>query len=72
MSTPAPVPPESPGWKPTQSTMGGAILGTAIAQLVTALIETFSHLAISAATGGAITTVCVAAAGYFFADGGRK
>lgn len=69
MNSPNPVP---PGWKPTTSTIGGAAVGTAIAQLVTALIQTFAHITISAETGGAITTVCVAAAGYLFVDGGRK
>ena len=65
--------PEPPtGWKPTQSTVGGAILGTAVAQLVAAAAETFLHTTFSSATGGAITTICIFTIGYFFPDGGRK
>ena len=75
MNTPDPLP-QLPapqvGWKPTQSTMGGALFGTAIAQLITALSQTFAHTDITAQTGGAITTVCIFTVGYFFPDGGRK
>lgn len=60
------------GWKPTTSTVGGAIFGTAVAQLVSASIETLWHLTLSSATGGAITTVCIFVIGYIFPDGGRK
>ena len=60
------------GWKPTTSTVAGALVGTAVAQLVAAGIETLSHAALSSATGGAITTVCIFVVGYLFPDGGRK
>jgi hypothetical protein len=70
MNDPNPIP--SQGWKPTQSTMGGALFGTAIAQVATAILETFTHNAISAQTGGAITTICIFIVGYLFPDGGRK
>lgn len=65
-------PDPSSGWKPTTSTVGGAILGTAVAQLITACIEQFAHITLNSQTGGAITTVCIFAVGYFFPDGGRK
>lgn len=71
MQNPEPDPPKA-GWTPTSSTVGGAILGTAFAQLITAGIETFSGHALSSGTGGAITTICIFLIGYFFPDGGRK
>lgn len=70
MNSPDPLPPN--GWRPTQSTVGGALLGAAISQVIIAFAETYWGYEISSQTSGAITTICVAAAGYFFPDGGRK
>ncbi len=74
MSTPTPVPPPPApsGWSPTTSTIGGGVLGGALAQIIVAVIEQTAHVTISSATAGAIATLCVVAAGYFFPDGGRK
>lgn len=69
---PIPVSPPVRGWQPTTSTMAGAVLGGALAQLVAAGIETLSHVPLSSATAGALSTVCVFAVGYLFPDGGRK
>ena len=70
MNMPNPVP--SAGWRPTTSTMAGAVLGGALAQLIGAGFETLSHVTLSSATAGALSTVCVFAVGYLFPDGGRK
>lgn len=70
MSTPDPV--QSKGWQPTTSTMAGAVLGGALAQLITAGFESVTHSILSAPTAGALSTVCVFAVGYLFPDGGRK
>jgi hypothetical protein len=43
-----------------------------LAQIIVAVIEQTAHVTISSATAGAIATLCVVAAGYFFPDGGRK
>lgn len=66
--------PEFPksGWTPTNSTLGGAILGGALGQIVVASFDQIFHITISLATAGAINTVCIFAVGYFFPDGGRK
>lgn len=78
MNTPVPIPPiptpdsQPSGWMPTSSTLGGAILGGALSQIICAVIEQFSHATISTVTAGAISTVCVFAVGYLFKDGGRK
>lgn len=66
-----PVKPPS-GWQPTVSTAGGALIGGAIAQLVCAGLVDALHHALSPETVGSIYTVSIAAAGYFFPDGGRK
>lgn len=68
---PVPVTPAS-GWKPTTSTVAGAMLGTAIAQILIGAINQFAHVTIGPEMGGAITTVCIFASGYMFPDGGRK
>ena len=72
MNTPIPVNPPQVGWKPTTSTVAGAALGTAVAQLIIAGLESMIHHSVASATGGAITTVCIFAIGYLFPDGGRK
>ena len=69
---PQPPTPPSSGWTPTTSTVGGAVLGGAVAQLATAAIEQFGHVTLSSATAGALTTLLVAIAGYIFPDGGRR
>lgn len=75
MSTPNPTPTPTPpnvGWTPTTSTVAGGVIGGAFAQLLTAGIEQFAHVTLSSATAGAISTLAVVAAGYFFPDGGRR
>lgn len=72
MNTPFPVNPPPSGWTPTTSTVGGGLLGGALAQLLCALAETYTPHPLSSATAAALTTVCVFAVGYFFPDGGRK
>lgn len=67
-----PPDPGKQGWKPTASTIGGAGIGGAVAQLLTAGIEQFYHVALSSQTASALTVVCVGMIGYFFPDGGRK
>ena len=69
---PAPTPPQSSGWTPTTSTMGGAILGGALGTLVTAIVESVYKQKLDSTTVNAISTVCIFAVGYFFKDGGRK
>lgn len=59
------------GWKPTNSTVGGAVLGGALGQIVCAIL-TKLNWAPDPVTAGAITTVCIFAVGYLFPDGGRK
>lgn len=65
------TPPAQAGWKPTSSTVGGALLGGALAQIIVAIL-TKLNWAPDPMTAGAITTVCTFAVGYFFPDGGRK
>lgn len=72
MNTPFPVNPPQVGWVPTTSTVGGGLLGGALAQLLCALIDAYAVHPIGSATAAALTTVCVFAVGYFFPDGGRR
>lgn len=53
---------------PTQATVGGAILGTAIGQVIVAAIEFFAHHAVTSQFGGAITTICIFAATYYIPE----
>lgn len=71
-SAPVPTPAASSGWTPTTSTVGGGVIGGAMAQLIVAFIESVAHVTLTSATTGAITTLAVVAAGYLFPDGGRK
>lgn len=65
--------PDKPtGWVPTNSTLGGAGIGLAAAQVIVALCDQYFQHPLSAEFSSAITTLCVAAAGYFIKDGGRK
>lgn len=61
-----------PGWTPTNSTVYGAGIGLAAAQVIVALCDRIFHAPLGAELSSAITTLCVAAAGYFIKDGGRK
>lgn len=73
MQDPEPdIPKPGAGWVPTNSTIGGAALGGAIAQVIVASIDQLAHISISNATASAITVICIFAVGYFFKDGGRK
>ncbi len=69
MNSPNPVP---SGWTPTTSTVAGGVIGGAAAQIITAVVEALAHTTLSTATAGAISTLAVVIAGYFFPDGGRK
>lgn len=69
MNTPEPV---KQGWVPTASTLAGGGLGLALAQIIIALIQYVIHQQISAEVSCSIGTVCTAAVGYIFPDGGRK
>ena len=60
------------GWKPTNSTIGGAAIGLAAAQVIVAVCDQYFHQALGPELASAITTLCVAASGYFIKDGGRK
>lgn len=66
VSTPTPA-----GWKPTTSTVAGSMLGGALGQIVCAILTKLNWTP-DPMTAGAITTVCIFAAGYLFPDGGRK
>jgi uncharacterized membrane protein YeaQ/YmgE (transglycosylase-associated protein family) len=68
---PAPPPPQS-GWTPTTSTVGGGVIGGAVAQVLVSMIEQLTHTTLSSSLTGAISVLCVVAAGYLFPDGGRK
>jgi len=70
-NTPDPITPVS-GWTPTTSTVGGGVLGGAVAQIIVAVIEALSHQPLTSQLTGAITTLSVVIVGYFFPDGGRK
>lgn len=61
-----PEPPKS--WTPTQSTVGGSIVGTAIAQVVVAICDQYFSHPLSAELASAVTTICVFAAVYFIPD----
>lgn len=63
--------PAAPGWKPTTSTVAGAMLGGAVAQIIVAILTKLNWTP-DPMTAGAITTVCTFAVGYLFPDGGRK
>lgn len=67
-----PEPDQPSGWTPTASTVGGAALGGAIAQVIVAAFDGLLHISIGVATASSITTICIFAVGYFFKDGGRK
>jgi hypothetical protein len=67
-----PTPAPSAGWVPTTSTWAGGGLGLAAAQIVCGLWQHFTHSPVDAPTAAAIATVCTAAIGYFFPDGGRR
>jgi hypothetical protein len=62
---------ERPGWKPTTSTVGGALIGGAVAQVVIGVFEQF-FVPLNPNIAGGLTVLCVALAGYLFPDGGRK
>jgi hypothetical protein len=65
--------PEPPnGWKPTNSTLGGAIFGAAVGQIVVAVCGQIFHSPLTPEVSSAVTTVCIGVIGYFFPDGGRR
>lgn len=64
-----PEPPTPPArWKPHQSVIGGAAVGTAVAQLILAGLKFYLHTAIDPVTAGAITSLCLFAATYLIPD----
>lgn len=69
MNSPDPV---KTGWTPTVSTAAGGALGLALAQIIIAIIQYVIHQQISSEVSCSIGTVCTAAVGYLFPEGGRK
>lgn len=65
MSTPNPVPSTL---MPTRSVAGGAIVGTAVAQLIIGFWDMFIHTQLTTVLAGAITTICMFVATYFIPD----
>lgn len=64
-----PEPPKSPtNWVPSQSTIGGGIVGTALAQIVVAICNQYFSHPLSAELASAVTTLCVTACVYFIPD----
>lgn len=63
-----PEPPNQPSRVPTQATVGGAVFGTAVSQVIVAAIEFFAHHAVTSQFGGAVTTICIFAATYFIPE----
>lgn len=61
-----PEPPKS--WTPTQSTVGGSIVGTALAQIVVAICDRYLHTPLGPELASAVTTICVFAAVYFIPE----
>jgi hypothetical protein len=60
------------GWVPTTSTVGGGVIGAAVAQVIVAVCDAYFKTPLDAATSSAVTTLCVSVAGYFIKDGGRR
>lgn len=67
MQDPEPPKPTT-NWVPSQSTVGGSIFGTALAQIVVAICDRYLHAPLGAELASAITTVCVTACVYFIPD----
>lgn len=68
-----PVSPGKTGWTPTASTMGGAVIGGALSQILVGAWNSFmpAHQ-IDVVSAGAVNTLCIFLVGYFFPDGGRR
>lgn len=60
------------GWVPTTSTAVGAIIGTAIAQIIVAIFDAFLAHPLTPELSSAVTTLCIFGAGYVIKDGGRR
>jgi hypothetical protein len=63
-----PEPPKPTNWVPTRSTVGGSILGTAIAQVVVAVCDQYFKTPLTAELASAVTTICVFACVYLIPD----
>ena len=62
--------PEPPTkWAPARSIYGGALIGTAASQIIVAICNRFINVPIGPELASAITTLCIAVAGYFISDG---
>jgi hypothetical protein len=59
-------------WVPTQSAVGGSIVGTALAQIVVAICDGYLTHPLTPEIASAVTTVCVFAAVYFIPDKPRS
>jgi alkanesulfonate monooxygenase SsuD/methylene tetrahydromethanopterin reductase-like flavin-dependent oxidoreductase (luciferase family) len=59
-------------WVPTRSIVGGAGAGTAAAQLIVALADHYFNPPLGPELASAITTLCIAVAGYLIPDGKRS
>jgi hypothetical protein len=63
--------PEKPvkSWAPGQKTVGGAVIGSSVAQLIIAIADYYFHSPLAPEISSAITTLCVAVAAYFIPNG---
>lgn len=57
-----------PSRLPTQATVGGAVLGTAVGQIIISIIEFAIHHGVTSQFGGAVTTLCIFAATYLIPE----
>ena len=64
-----PEPSKPPGnWVPHQSVVGGAVVGTAVAQIIVAVCGHYLKGPLDAVTAGAISSLCLFTATYFIPD----
>ena len=59
-------------WVPSRSVGGGAIFGTAVAQVLVAIYNQYSKTLLGPELTGAVTTICVFTASYFISDKPRS
>lgn len=66
-----PVNPQSPGWRPTNSTLTAVFAG-AVAQFVAAGLRSAGVWDMDAETQGSLTVMVMVVISYIHPDGGRK
>jgi hypothetical protein len=64
--------PEPKSWVPTQSTVGGATVGTFLGQIIVGICDRVFKTPLDPSLAGAITGLCIFAAGYFIPDAKRS